>query len=219
MRKVIAARRRGPYEGTHERPGTPMNVNASKTEGEAATELGAEARWNERPLAELVEHLLATHHAFTRVALERGTALAGEVARVHGAAHPEVLPAIRTFEEIREELIPHLAREEVMLFPYVRVLDGTSAPRGPFPTVAMPVRMMDMQHEAVTALFETLHSQTGDYALPPDASDAWRALWASIRALEDDLRVHIHLESDVLFPRAIAAEAAARAAQGRAPAR
>lgn len=163
-------------------------------------------RWSAHTLTDLVEHILATHHVFTRAELERATELAATVAR----AHPEARAAIRTFEEIRDELIPHMEREEVVLFPYVRALDGASAPRSHFPTVAMPVSMMNMQHETVTSLFATLRAQTRDYAPPPDASDAWRALWGSFQALEADVDLHVHLESDVLFPRAIAAEAAFR---------
>ena len=163
-------------------------------------------RWSGRTLTDLVEHILATHHVFTRAELERATELTATVAR----AHPATRPAIHTFEEIRDELIPHMEREEVVLFPYVRALDGASAPRSPFPTVAMPVRVMNMQHETVTALFATLRAQTRDYTPPPDASDAWRALWGSLQALEADVDLHVHLESDVLFPRAIAAEAAFR---------
>ena len=162
--------------------------------------------WRAHTLTELVEYILATHHVFTRAELERATELAATVAR----AHPETRAAIRTFEELRDELIPHMEREEAVLFPYVRALDGASAPRSHFPTVAMPVRMMNMQHETVASLLAALRAQTRDYALPPDATDAWRALWGSLQALEADVDLHVHLESDVLFPRAIAAEAACR---------
>lgn len=173
------------------------------------------ARWSDRSLTELIDHILATHHVYTRAALERATALAAEVARAHGDAHPEALRAIAVFAQVRDELIPHMEREEVVLFPYVRDLDAGRPPRAHFPSVAMPARMMDMQHKVVDTLLATMRAQANDYALPPDASDAWRALWNEFEALEADVDQHVHLESDVLFPRAIAAELAARAAQGR----
>lgn len=175
----------------------------------------AEVRWTERSLTELIEHILATHHVFTVSELARAQGLGEKVVAAHGETHPEVIPVMRTFETLRDELIPHLQKEEVVLFPYVRALDGSGHARAPFPTVAMPVRMMDMEHDNAGRLLETLRAQTKDYSLPDDACPTWRAFWDSLQALERDLHAHIHLESNVLFPRSIAAEAAARSAQTR----
>ncbi len=174
-----------------------------------------EVRWTERSMSSLIEHLVATHHVFTRDELERATGLMNKVLAAHAATNPELAGIARTFEALRDELIPHLQKEEVILFPYVRALDGGASPRGPFPTVMMPVRMMDMEHDSAGKLLATLREQTRDYALPEGACGTWRALWDSLQSLERDLHMHIHLESNVLFPRAVAAEAAARSTQPR----
>lgn len=182
-----------------------MEIDASKTV--------ADTRWAERSMTELVEHLVATHHVFTVSELARGRALGAEVVAAHKAEHPELVAVMRTFEALREELLPHLQKEEVILFPYVRAIEGTGMARGCFASVAMPIRVMDMEHDTAGRLLETLRAQTNDYALPADACPTWRAFWGSLQALEADLRTHIHLESDVLFPRAVAAERSARGAQ------
>lgn len=182
-----------------------MAIDASKT--------AADTRWSERSMTELVEHLVATHHAFTVSELARAQTLGAEVVAAHKAEHPELVAVMRTFEALRAELLPHLQKEEVILFPYVRAIEGTGPAHGCFASVAMPIRVMDMEHDTATHLLATLREQTNEYALPADACETWRAFWDSLQALEADLRMHIHLESDVLFPRAVAAESASRAAQ------
>lgn len=189
-----------------------VELSASKALGESE----GEVRWTERSMTELIEHLIATHHVFTRDELERATGLMNKVIAAHGATHPELEDIARTFEALRDDLIPHLQKEEVILFPYVRAIDGGAAPRGPFPTVMMPVRMMDMEHDGAGKLLASLRKQTRDYTAPSGACGTWRALWDSLQSLERDLRTHIHLESNVLFPRAIAAEAAARSTRSHA---
>lgn len=181
--------------------------------GVAATAAPSDTRWTDRSMTELVAHLVATHHAFTVSELERGRVLGAKVVAAHKAEHPEVVAVMRTFEALREELLPHLQKEEVILFPYVRAIEGTGPAHGCFASVAMPIRVMDMEHDAAGRLLETLRAQTGDYALPADACPTWRAFWDSLQALEADLHTHIHLESNVLFPRAVAAESATRATQ------
>lgn len=181
---------------------------------EVVAAIGAEARsappaevdWRAVPLDALIDHIEATHHVFTRSELARAEELAARVRRAHGEAHPEVLGALGTFLELRDELIPHLDREEQVLFPYVRALAARAAARAPFPTVRMPIRAMDAQHEVAGDLLRRLRAQTSGYAAPAHACGTWRALWESFAALERDLHQHIHLESNVLFPRAIAAE-------------
>lgn len=182
-------------------------VAAIEAEGSASS--GAEVDWRATPLDALIDHIEATHHVFTRSELARAEGLAAKVRRAHGEAHPEVLAALETFEALRDELLPHLLREEQVLFPYVRGLATGSRGRAPFPSVQMPIRMMDAQHEVAGDLLKRLRAQTHGYVAPAHACGTWRALWESLATLELDLHQHIHLESNVLFPRAVAAEAAA----------
>lgn len=176
---------------------------------EAAREgAGPTADWRTAPLGALIDHIESTHHAFTRVELARAEGLAAKVRRAHGEAHPEVLPVLDAFAALRDELLPHLLREEQVLFPYVRALGSGAPARAPFPTVQMPIRMMDAQHETAGEILKQLRALTGGYVAPAHACGTWRALWESLASIERDLHQHIHLESNVLFPRAIAAESA-----------
>jgi len=178
-------------------------------EAEARVRSPSEVDWRAAPLDALIDHIEATHHTFTRSELARADGLAAKVRRAHGEAHPEVLAALETFTALRDELLPHLLREEQALFPYVRRLATGVPARAPFVTVRMPIQVMDAQHEVAGDLLKRLRAQTDGYVAPAQACGTWRALWESLASLERDLHQHIHLESNVLFPRAVAAEAAA----------
>ncbi len=164
--------------------------------------------WTAQPLDALVDHLLAKHHAFTRDELARIAALGAKVVNAHGAKHPEVAPLRELARELEADLLPHLMKEERVLFPYVRSLAAGEPAQAPFGSVAMPVRMMDREHEAVGVILAALRERTGGYAAPADACPTWRAWYDALHALEQDLHQHIHLESNVIFPRALEAERA-----------
>ncbi|HTJ44555.1 MAG TPA: iron-sulfur cluster repair di-iron protein [Kofleriaceae bacterium] len=149
--------------------------------------------WRSAPLADLIDHIEAVHHTFTRDELARATTLMEKVARVHGEVHPE-LPVMRgVLAELREELIPHLAKEERVLFPRIRAGAGG---------IDAPVSVMLAEHDHAGDLLQHLRFLSKDYRLPDGACGSYRALYQSLEALEADLKVHIHLESNILFPRA-----------------
>lgn len=162
------------------------------------------------PTAELIAHIEQTHHRFTRDELERAEHLMAKVLRAHGARHPELQAVAQALEALTQELLVHLHKEEAILFPYVRAL-AAQAPvaRPPFGTVANPLRVMESEHEAAGELLRQLREATQQYTPPPDACPTFRALYDCLPALERDLHQHIHLENNVLFPKARAAEAQA----------
>jgi regulator of cell morphogenesis and NO signaling len=160
-------------------------------------------------LGELVDHLVATHHVFTRDAVARLVPLAARVARVHGAAHPELADVERHTVALADDLIPHLQKEELVLFPYARALEAPgAAPAAPFGSIVRPIACMRDEHEHVDALLRELRRVTSGYALPEGACGSYRALFAGLAELEADLHQHIHLENNVLFPAAAELEAA-----------
>jgi regulator of cell morphogenesis and NO signaling len=171
----------------------------------------AEDGWHERPLFELVRHIVDRHHTYTRDELDRLGPLAHKVARVHGKRHPELEEVLALFVEMADELGPHLRKEEIVLFPYIEDLEtATRAARPhrapPFGRVENPVRMMMVEHDHAGTILRKLRAVTSDYAAPPDACGSYQALYAGLEALERDLHEHIHLESNILFPRAILLE-------------
>lgn len=170
-----------------------------------------EVDWRTVSMSVLVSHLVDVHHAYTREALARIDRLSAKVERVHGSSHPEVITVRAGFEALAADLEPHLMKEEAVLFPYVTALDAAIAhdhprPRCPFGTIANPIRMMHLEHDAVGKVFERMRTVSRGFEAPADACGTYRALYAALDELERDLHLHIHLENNVLFPRALDAE-------------
>ncbi len=167
-------------------------------------------------LAELIDYILERHHTFTREEMERITALADKVATKHGEHHPELVTVRALFQKLCEDLRPHMFKEEMILFPFIKQLElaaraGWQVPPTPFGTVGNPVRMMMFEHDTAGDILRELRAATADYAVPADACMSFRALYAALEGFELDLHQHIHLENNVLFPRAVELESASRA--------
>lgn len=158
-------------------------------------------------LSELIDYILEKHHTFTRDEMERITALADKVATKHGGNHPELLKVRDLFAQLCEDLRPHMFKEEMVLFPYIKQLEqataaGRPAPYAPFGTVANPVRMMMLEHDAAGELLRELRAASVDYTAPADGCVSYQTLYRALEEFEADLHQHIHLENNVLFPRA-----------------
>lgn len=166
--------------------------------------------WQNKSLAELQSYILTVHHTYTRQALETISLLSEKVAGRHGGNHQEVLDVRRVFAELADELAPHMMKEEQVLFPYIEELESASAgdprPQSCFGTMANPIRVMLMEHESAGEKLVQLRTATRGYALPQDACLSFRALYERLEDLEKDLHRHIHLENNVLFPRALRLE-------------
>jgi regulator of cell morphogenesis and NO signaling len=140
-------------------------------------------------------------------------ALIAKVVGVHGKNHPELLTVQAIFAALSEELQLHLMKEEQILFPYVlrmeeSVIASEIAPPAMFGTVMNPIRMMIQEHDGAGDALRSLRSATGDYSVPEDACVSYRTLYQALQDFEKDLHQHIHLENNILFPRASAMEAA-----------
>lgn len=162
-------------------------------------------------LAQLIDYILDTHHAFTRDEMERITALAEKVESKHGGNHPELQGVRALFLKLCDDLRPHMFKEETILFPYVMQLEqaaaeGRPTPFAPFGTVGNPVRRMMFEHDTAGDILRELRAVADDYAAPADACISYRALYEALEGFEKDLHQHIHLENNVLFPRAVELE-------------
>lgn len=155
------------------------------------------AAWAEAPLPSLVDHIESRYHRPLERDLERLSFLVRKVTAVHGPQHPELFfPLAEAFEALREDVEPHMRKEETVLFPWIRAGRGD--------TGAAAVKVLGDEHVAVGAILARLRLLTGDFVAPDDACGSWRALWDGLRELEADLHAHIHLENNVLFPRVLA---------------
>jgi len=167
--------------------------------------------WQRQSLADLISHINSTHHVFVRSECPRIEALAAKVAAKHGPRYPELIKVQQVFSELARELTVHLMKEEQILFPYVlrmeeSVLSGEPAPPAMFGTVRNPIHMMIQEHDGAGEALEELRSITGNYKLPDDSCTSYRVLYEALQGFESDLHQHIHLENNVLFPRATAME-------------
>jgi len=187
-------------------------VLARLEEGLKSSQSGASQNWSNQLLADLITHITSTHHVFVREESPRIAALAAKVVGVHGKNQPELLQVQAIFSALAEELRVHLMKEEQVLFPYVLLMEestlaGEPAPPAMFGTVVNPVRMMMQEHDGAGEALRSLRSVTNEYTLPADACISYRTLYDALRGFEADLHQHIHLENNVLFPRAVAMEA------------
>ena len=163
-------------------------------------------------LTDLIAHIEAKHHTFTRDELNRLAPLVAKVAQVHGAHHPELGRISTLFTALYDDLMPHLEKEERILFPFIRNLDAGGDGSGAcFGTVQGPISVMQAEHEQAGEVLREIRALTGDFTLPEDACGSYRSLYMGLRSLEEDLHLHIYLESHLLFPRAVALEAGSRA--------
>jgi regulator of cell morphogenesis and NO signaling len=183
------------------------------TEHSAAVVAGDE--WQTQSDAALIAHIVETHHEFTRHELVRLEALLAKVCGVHGQNHPELFHIQSQFQELRRDLEPHMLKEEQVLFPYIIQIEKSIAkeqptPVPPFGTVRNPVRMMMAEHDAAGEILRTMREASSDYTTPPDGCISFQTLYSALMALEADLHQHIHLENNILFPRASEREDTAR---------
>lgn len=164
-------------------------------------------------LGELINHIVEKHHVFTKAEIDRLRLLIVKVENAHGQNHTEIARLRSLFETLSAELEPHMMKEERVLFPYVMQMEDAARserphPNPPFGTVANPVRMMMMEHETAGELLKEMREITGNYAVPPDACISYQTLYQALDAFEKDLHQHIHLENNILFPRAVEMEGA-----------
>ena len=164
--------------------------------------------WLTAALPALIDHILDTHHAYMKVQLPRVEARLAKVLAAHGERHGEMLRAVRAvYGPMKAELDGHLAKEETVLFPLIRALDS-GAQAGSFHcgSVRNPIRVMLMEHDSAGEALVQLRQLTGNYTPPEDACNTFRALYFELAEMERDLHRHIHLENNILFPRAMALE-------------
>jgi regulator of cell morphogenesis and NO signaling len=172
---------------------------------------GAEHDWRRESLTSLTEYIIDTHHSFTREELGRLEKLFDKVCSRHGEIHPELFEAQKTFYQLNQDLIPHMLKEEQVLFPYITRMEeaaseGRAVPPPFFGTVRNPVRMMMTEHDTAGDLLRQLRGITKGYTAPPDGCISFQTLYQALAAFEADLHQHIHLENNILFPRAVETE-------------
>jgi regulator of cell morphogenesis and NO signaling len=168
----------------------------------------------EMPLDELTRHIVARYHDTLREELPRMERMMQKVLAVHGPKHPWLDGVAQTFSALRDDMLPHMQKEEDVLFPFISRMASEQAsvhlPPAPFGALQNPIRMMEMEHEAVGSLLVELRFQTNGYVPPEGACNTFRGLYHAFAELERETHEHIHVENNILHPRAMALEARLR---------
>ncbi len=179
--------------------------------GDAEADTNVSVRWQTEPLSQLTSFIVNKHHVFTREELDRLENLLSKVCSVHSRNHPELLRVQAFFRELKQDLLPHMLKEEQVLFPYIEQMEAARASHTPAPTpffgtVQNPVRMMMTEHDSAGEILRQLREISENFTAPVDACISYKTLYNALEELERDLHQHIHLENNILFPRAIEME-------------
>lgn len=162
----------------------------------------------------LADFIVNEHHGYVRESLPLLREFTTKVARVHGHHEPALVEIASLFEQIADEMSLHMEKEERVLFPYIKRLDGDGAVGDavrsiPFGSVENPIRMMEDEHERVGSLMHQIRLLSNNYTPPEHACATYRVAFAKLEEFEDDLHRHVHLENNILFKKALALEGGA----------
>lgn len=174
-------------------------------------ENGKEDNYDQWSLDFLVDYIVNNHHQFSRKKLPEIGAYAKKVAKVHGERHPELMEIYYEFTKLHSEMINHLDKEEELLFPYIKEMveaeKNNEAPEQPdYISAANPVSMMEDEHDNAGAAIAKIRELSNDFTPPEDACTTYRILFENLEGFEKDLHKHVHLENNILFPKALELE-------------
>lgn len=191
--------------------------NLNKTELIKELELimkeeGAETDFGSWELDRLIDYIESVHHAYVRNQVPLLQEFVNKLCSVHGSNHPELFQVRELYETGAENLMNHMMKEEKVLFPLIRNLcalkdENATVGFNGF-SVNIPIRAMETEHQAEGDRFASIAEVTGNYTPPDDACTTYRVTYAMLRDFETDLHKHIHLENNILFPKAMELETA-----------
>ncbi|BCV68162.1 iron-sulfur cluster repair di-iron protein [Shewanella carassii] len=156
------------------------------------------------PLGELIEHIEATHHKYIRDTAPLLLEYAQKMVRAHGEHYEEIKPLAGWIRALMDDLLPHLQKEEQILFPAIRALSQGQEFNACFGHIGNPIRAMEYEHDEAGQILAKLQQLTNHYQAPEHACTTWRVCYATLAEFEADLHRHIHLENNLLFPKALA---------------
>ena len=190
-----------------------ISVEAIQAELETlnSTEDSGELNFDQWDLDFLTDYVINMHHRYCRESIPFISEMANKVARVHGAYHPELVQVAEVFARIAQDLSLHMVKEEKILFPFIKDLVFAKKTNSKLTEQAVgqesnPIRVMEMEHEQVGEDLSEIRELTANYTLPVDACNSYTILFKKLEEFENDLHKHVHLENNILFPKAIQLE-------------
>lgn len=160
--------------------------------------------YNAWKLSFLIDYIVQVHHQYITDSIPVIRQYADKVTTVHGGRHPELASIRNLFYEVAAELEAHLMKEERILFPYIKQAEENNGEiNAPFGSIKNPIAMMEQEHDKAGDLCHQIAVLTNQYTIPEDACNTYRVYFAKLKEFEDDLHKHVHLENNILFPKAI----------------
>jgi len=192
------------------------NIDATQVETELS-QISKEGKasnisYNDWNLDFLADYIVNTHHSYVRKYLPELMTYATKVAKVHGDQHPELIPIQKLVEQINDELTEHMEQEEKVLFTYVKKIVQARSASMPLVKEEKDLKSLidelEKEHDVVGRCLDKIRELSFGYAIPSDACASYQLLYKMIQEFEDDLHIHIHLENNILFPKALEMEKA-----------
>jgi len=167
--------------------------------------------YNDWSLDFLADYIVNTHHSYVKKTIPDLRSYASKVASVHGSHHSELFAISQLTDEVCTELSSHMIKEENVLFPYIKQLvaaknNGSQLQSAAFKSVQSPINMMEHEHEIVGNKLDQIRKLSKNYSLPEDACASYSYLFKTLDEFENDLHIHVHLENNILFPKALEIE-------------
>ncbi|MBK5271761.1 MAG: iron-sulfur cluster repair di-iron protein [Bacteroidia bacterium] len=167
----------------------------------------AEIDFNEMPLTQLAEYIVMTHHSYVKNEMPAIMGYLQKVASKHGERHPEMLKVFQLFTAVKEEMEQHMQKEELVLFPRIKEISKQIAEGQEIiiknTYLLSPINMMEQEHDHAGSMLAEIRKLTNEYTPPKDACTTYRLSFAALKAFELDLHQHVHLENNILFPKAL----------------
>ncbi|MBI5916703.1 MAG: iron-sulfur cluster repair di-iron protein [Bacteroidetes bacterium] len=167
----------------------------------------AASHFQNMPLDELADYIVEQHHAYIRHVIPLLSAHTQKVAERHGGGNPSLVKIAELWQSVAEDMTAHMLKEEQILFPYIKRLVAAAEtnnpalfPRQPF--VSNPIRVMEQEHDAAGELMRQIRELSNDYTPPLVACTTYRLSFNELREFGEDLHRHVHLENNLLFPKA-----------------
>ena len=169
---------------------------------------GSIVNFEKMSLTQLVDYIVQTHHAYVKNEMPQIQTYLQKVSSKHGDRHPELNKIFQTFNAVKEEMEGHMKKEELILFPRIKELqklseDENAKPQLNITYLQSPITVMEQEHDHAGSLLNDIRILSDNYTPPQDACTTYRLSFASLKAFELDLHQHVHLENNILFPKAI----------------
>ena len=199
-----------PLDAACSKAGHALNdVLEALDESDACSAGEEDVDWSQGKMTDLTDHIVSTHHAYLRRELPRLEAMGAKVVAAHGDRHPEVVTCQEVFTSLRAELESHMDKEEQILFPMIKSLDGAeSVPQFHCGGIENPIAGLEDEHDNAARALRKLRALTNEYEPPDEACNTYRAWLDGLHEVEADMHRHVHKENNILFPQAIHAQAA-----------